>query len=134
MLVYTSQTYASVMVMCLDVSCTPYGTSSREKTDNIITFAQFEEGNLLSETCENSESNDECDDDSTMPPLINEEEMNVMDSGDESNDEPMSTDMLEDIHDGSKSHQIINIIDAHYKVRDHIKQRQLGWKQPLKVT
>ena len=33
-----------------DVSSTPYATSSREQTGNIITFAQFEEGNLLSET------------------------------------------------------------------------------------
>ena len=31
-----------------------------------------------------------------MPPLISEEESNALDSGDESDDEPMSTEMLED--------------------------------------
>ena len=36
------------MVMRPDVSYTPYATSSREQTGNIITFTQFEEGNLLS--------------------------------------------------------------------------------------
>ena len=43
-----------------------------------------------------------------MPPLISEEEMDAMDSGDESDDEPMSTDILEDIRDGSQSHPSIN--------------------------
>ena len=32
-----------------------------------------------------------------MPPLISEEEMDAMDSGDESDDEYMSTEMLEEI-------------------------------------
>ena len=39
-----------------------------------------------------------------------------MDSGDESNDEPMSTEMLEDIHDISKSHPSINMKEASYKI------------------
>ena len=37
-----------------------------------------------------------------MPPLISEEEMDAMGSGDESDDEPMSTEMLEDICDVDK--------------------------------
>ena len=37
------------MAMRPDVSYTPYAKSSREKTGNIITFKNFEEGNLLSE-------------------------------------------------------------------------------------
>ena len=36
-----------------------------------------------------------------------------MDSGNDSDDEPMSTDMLEDICDGSKSHPIVNRRDSH---------------------
>ena len=32
------------------VTYTPYAKSSKEQTDNVITFAQFEEGNLLTET------------------------------------------------------------------------------------
>ena len=42
-----------------------------------------------------------------MPPLISKEEMDAMGSGDESDDEPMSTEMLEDNTDGSKSHPIL---------------------------
>ena len=38
------------MDVCPDVSYTPYAVSPREKTGDIITFTQFEEGNLLSET------------------------------------------------------------------------------------
>ena len=52
---------------------------------------------------------------------MREEEMNVMDSGDESEDEPMSREMLEDICDGSQSHPSFNRIEARYKIRDRIK-------------
>ena len=38
----------------------------------------------LSETCANTESGDKSDENSTMPPLISEEEMYSMSSGDES--------------------------------------------------
>ena len=48
MLAYKSQPYAEDMAMRPAVSCIPYATSSREKTGNIITFTNFEEGNLLS--------------------------------------------------------------------------------------
>ena len=60
-----------------------------------------------------------------MPPLLSEEEMNVMDSGDESDDDPMSKEMLEDICDGSQSHTNVNKREARSKIRDSIKQRQL---------
>ena len=49
------------------------------KTGDIITFVQFKEGdlllktqNLLSETCDDTESGNEYDENSTMPPLISE--------------------------------------------------------------
>ena len=81
------------------------------KTGNIITFVQFEEGNLLSvpqnllsETWDDTESDNESDDDSTMPPLITKEEIYAMSSGDESDAEPMSTYMLEDICEDSQSY------------------------------
>ena len=50
-----------------------------------------------------------------MPPLISEEEMNAMDSGDKSKYEPMSTEMLEEFCDGSKYHPRINRREALYK-------------------
>ena len=50
--------------------------------------------------------------------------MDVMDSGDESEDEPMYTEMLEHICDSLQYHPIINIRQANYKIRGCIKQRQ----------
>ena len=69
-----------------------------------------------------------------MPPLLNGEEMNALDYDDESDDEPMSTEMLEDIRDGSQSHTNVNRIEARYKIRDLSKQRQSEWKGMLKAT
>ena len=43
------------------VTYTPYVTSSREQTGDIITFAQFEEGYILTKTRNNEESGDESD-------------------------------------------------------------------------
>ena len=86
------------------------------KTVDIIKFAQFEKGNLwsethnlISETHEDTESGNEYDDYSTIAPLISEEEMDARDSGDESDDEPFPTEMLEDICDGSQSHPNVNM-------------------------
>ena len=79
------------MDMCRAVAYTPYDKYSKEQTGDITTFAHFEEGDLLSETHDDAESSNESDDNSIMPSLISEEEMNDMDSGDESEDEPMST-------------------------------------------
>ena len=42
---YTSRPYAEVMAMRPTVTYTPYATSSKEQTGDVITFAQFEEGN-----------------------------------------------------------------------------------------
>ena len=71
-----------------DFSYTHCAKSSRETTDDITMFTQFKEGNLLSETqnllsetWDDTEINNESDDDSTIPPLIREEEMNAMGSG-----------------------------------------------------
>ena len=107
------------------VSCTPHNTSSGEQTGNIITFTLFEEDhllsetqNLFSETCDDMECNNKYDDNLTMQRLIIEEEMGVMSSGDESDAEPMSTKMLEDICDGSQSPPNLNRIEACYKIHD----------------
>ena len=56
MIAYTPQTYSEAMDMCLSVSHIPCTISSKEETGDIITFAKVEEGNLLSETCEDAES------------------------------------------------------------------------------
>ena len=59
--------------------------------------------------------------------------MDAMDSDDESEDENMSTEMLEDIRHGSQSHMRVNRWYAHYKICDHIKQIQSEWKGLLKA-
>ena len=43
------------------VTYTPYATSSKEQTGDVITFAQFEEGNILTETRNDAESGDKSD-------------------------------------------------------------------------
>ena len=69
-LAHNSQHYSEAMDTCPAVSYIPCATSLRENTGNIITFAQFEVGNLLSETRDDAGSDDESDNDSIMPPLI----------------------------------------------------------------
>ena len=49
-LTYTSQPYSEAMSMRLSVTYTPYATSSKEQTGDVITFTQFEEGNILTKT------------------------------------------------------------------------------------
>ena len=58
---YTSRPYAEAMAMRLAVTYTPYATSSKEQTGDVITFAQFDDGNLLTETRNDTESGDESD-------------------------------------------------------------------------
>ena len=116
----------------------PCDTSSKEQTGDIITFTQFKEGNSLSETLNDAKnsnkSNEESDVNSIILPLLSKEEIDAMDSGDESDDESVSTQMLEDIHDSGQSHPGVNSRDARYKIRDCIKQRQLEWKESIKAT
>ena len=45
-LAYTSRPYSEAMVMRPAVTYTPYATSSKEQTGDVITFAQFEEGSI----------------------------------------------------------------------------------------
>ena len=62
-LAYMSRPYSEEMATCPAVTYTPYSTSSKERTGNIITYTQFVEGNLSSETCDNAEIGDESDED-----------------------------------------------------------------------
>ena len=118
------------MVMILAVTYTPCATSLREQTGNMITFTQFEEGSILTKTRNYAEIDD---DDSIMLPLLSKEDMDPIDSGDESDHDIISTEMLEENHDGCKSHPNVNRIEECYKVCDIIKQRQLEWKRAFKT-
>ena len=121
-LVYTPQPHAGAMAMQLAVLCIAYATSSKEKTGDIITFTQFEEGNLLSVTCNDTKSRNKYDDDSTIAPLITKEKMDVMSSDYDYDAEAISTDMLEDIRDGSQSHTSINSRYVCYNIHDSFKK------------
>ena len=103
------------------VTYTPYATSPKEQTGNVITFAQFEVGNILTETCNDAESGDEYDNKSIM---MSKQDMDAMNYGDESDHDIISTEMLEDIRDRSQNHPNVNRREARYKICDRINQRQ----------
>ena len=57
--------------------------------------------------------------------------MDVMSSGDESDAETMSTEILEDICDGSDYYLRVNRRESRYIIRDCIKRIQMEWKGAL---
>ena len=93
------------MVIHPEVTYTLYATSSKEKTGDVITFAQFEEGNILTETHNDAECGDKSDNESIM---MSEQDMENINSGDESDHDIIFTEMLEDIRDGSQTHTNVN--------------------------
>ena len=121
-LAYTSKPYSEVMEMRSAVTYKPWATSSREQTGDLITFAQFEEGNIWTKTRNNAEIGDVSNNNSIMPPLLIKEEMDSMDSGDESDHNLISTEMLGNICDGTQSHPNVNKREARYKRRDLIRK------------
>ena len=89
--------------------------SSKKQTGDVITFTQFEEGNILNKTRDDSEIGDESDNESIM---TRKQDMDAMNYGHESDHDLISTDILEDIRDGSLSRPNVNQIEACYKIRD----------------
>ena len=59
---------------------------------------------------------------------MSEQDMGDINSGDESDHDLISIEMLEDIRDGIQTHMNVNRREAHYKIRDRIRQRQLERK------
>ena len=130
-LAYTSQPYSEATKTRPAATYTPCAMSSREQTGEIITFTQLEEGNILTKTHNDLESNYY---DSIISLLLNEEDIDAMDFGDESYHDLISMYMLEDIRDRSQSHLNFNQRESRYKIRDRIRQRQLERKGALKYT
>ena len=114
------------MAMRLAVKYTPYATSSKEQTGDVTTFTQFEEGNILTKTRNDAESGDESDN--------AEQDMDAINSGDDSDHYLISAEMLEDIRDGSHTHPNVKRREVSYKISEYIRQRQLEWKGALKAT
>ena len=65
---------------------------------------------------------------------MSKKDMDAINSGDESDHDLISTEMLEDICDGSQTHPDVNRREACYKIRDRIRQRQSELKKVLKAT
>ena len=116
-----SRPYAEAMVLCPTVTYTPYATSYVEQTGNLITFAQFEEGNLLTETRNDTESGDESNSESIM---MSEQDMENIDEKENFDDNYISTETLHDIRDGNQTHMNIDKREARLKIRDCIKQKK----------
>ena len=66
--------------------------------------------------------------------MMSEQYMENLDSSDESDHDLISTEMLQDIFDGSQTHPNVNKREAGYKIRDRVRQRQLQWQGALKDT
>ena len=56
--------------------------------------------------------------------MMSEQDMDAMNSGDESDHDLISTEMLEGIRDGSQTHPNFNRREARYKIRNRFRQRQ----------
>ena len=55
--------------------------------------------------------------------MMIKQDMDAMNYGYESYHDLISTEMLEDIRDGSQTHPNVNRIEARYKIRDSIRRR-----------
>ena len=126
-----SQPYSEAMAMRPEVTYTPYATSLREQNGDVITLTQFEEGKILNETCNDAESGEESDSKSLM---MSEQDMENLDSNEQSNHDFISTEMLEDIRDGSQTHPNVNKRESRYKIRDRVRQKESQRKGALKAT
>ena len=102
------------------VTYTPYVTSSKEQTDDVITFTQFEEGNILTETRNDAESGDESDNESIM---MTEQDMENIEEKEKFDDDLISTETLHDIRDGYQTHLSVDKREARLEIRDRIKQK-----------
>ena len=107
------------------VTYTPYATSSKEQTGDVITFTQFEEWNLLIETRNDKESGDESNSKSIM---MSEQDMENLDEKEKFDGDLISTETLHDIRDRNQTHPKINKREACMAIRDRIKQKKSQWK------
>ena len=86
---------------------------------------------MLSETRNDTESDDASDSESIMMSL---RDMENLDKTEKFDDDLISTETLHDICDGNQSHPKINKREARMTIRDRIKQKKLQWKGALRDT
>ena len=104
--------------MCPAVTYTPYATSSKEKTGDVITFTQFEEGNSLNETRNDTESDDGPDSESMM---MSDRDMENLGETEKFDEGLISTELLQDIRDRNQNHPKVNKREARMAIRDRMK-------------
>ena len=109
------------MAMRPAVTYTTYATSLKEQTGDVITFTQFQKGNILTEARNDTESCDESDSESLM---MNEQDMKNIDSNEEYNHNLISMEMLEGICGGSQTHLTVIKREARYEIRDRIRRKE----------
>ena len=61
--------------------------------------------------------------------MMSKQDMENLDSNEESDHDLISTEMLEDIHDGSQTHPIVNKREARYEIRDRIRRKESQRKE-----
>ena len=66
--------------------------------------------------------------------MMSEQDIENINSGDESDHDLISTEILEDICDGIQTYPNVNRREAHYNICDRIRERQSEWKGALKNT
>ena len=91
--------------MRLAVTYPRYATSSKEQTGDVIMSAQFEDGNIWTKTHNAADIGDEFDNKSIMK---SEQDMENLDSNEDSDHDLISTEMLQDIRDGIQTHPNVN--------------------------
>ena len=84
-----------------------------------VSFRRTYYGHILS-----AESDDKSDNNSIMPPLLSIEKTNALNSRDESDHEPISKNILDNVSERSQSHPNVNRGESRYKIRDRIEKRQ----------
>ena len=60
--------------------------------------------------------------------------MENIDYNEKSDHDLMSTEILEDIRDGSQTHPDVNKREARYEIRDRVRKKEPQWKGELKAT
>ena len=65
--------------------------------------------------------------------MMSEQDMENLDSNENSDHDLISTEMLEDIRDGSQTHPKVNKREACYKICDRVSQKESQWKGALKA-
>ena len=66
--------------------------------------------------------------------MFSEAEMDAMSSVYESDAEPMPTDILQYIFDGSQYNSSVNRREEHYKIRDHFKTNTSGTERSVIIN